>query len=89
MKIEIEQPEQLELEEEGVFFWPVWEHEEDRFEWYYGKTEICYIIEGEATIVSEFETITIKAGDFVTFPAGLECVWNIHSFIRKHYSYKQ
>lgn len=88
MKIDIEQPEQEELEEEGVFSWPTWEHEEDKFEWYYDKTEKCYILEGEATIVSEFESKTIKAGDFVTFPTGLECVWDIHSFIRKHYTFE-
>ncbi len=86
MKIEVEQLENEELEELGVENWPVWEHDEDKFEWFYDKTEQCYIVEGEATIVSEFESITIKAGDFVTFPAGLECIWDIDSAIKKHYT---
>jgi len=88
MKIDVEQPELEELEEEGVFSWPVWEHDEDKFEWFYDKTEKCYILEGEATIISEFESKTIKAGDFVTFPSGLECVWDIHLAIRKHYAFE-
>ena len=85
MKIEVDQLDNDELKELGVESWPVWEHEEEKFEWFYDKTERCYIISGEATIVSEFETITIKPGDFVTFPAGLECIWDIDTTIRKHY----
>lgn len=88
MKIEIDQPEQEELDEMGVYSWPIWEHDEDKFEWYYDKTETCLIVAGEATIVSEFESITIKPGDFVTFPAGLECIWDIDSAIKKYYSFE-
>lgn len=88
MKIEVEQYSHEELEEEGVFDWPVWEHDEDKFDWYYDQTELCYILEGEVTITSEFESVTIKAGDFVTFPKGLECIWDIHSAVKKHYSFE-
>ncbi len=88
MRIEIEQPEQEELEEAGVFSWPVWEHDEDKIEWYYEKTEHCYIIEGSATVISEFDSITVKPGDYLIFPAGLECVWDILSKIRKHYTFE-
>ena len=88
MKIEVDRPEQDELEEAGVFDWPIWEHDEDKFDWYYDQTETCYIIAGEATVTTEFESVTIEAGDFVTFPKGLECVWDIHYAIQKHYSYE-
>lgn len=88
MKIEVTQYTQEELEEEGVFGWPVWEHDEEKFDWYYDQTELCYIIEGEVTVTTEFESITIKAGDFVTFPKGLDCVWDIHYAIKKHYSFE-
>ncbi len=88
MKIEVTQYEEEELEQEGVFDWPIWERDEEKFEWYYDKTELCYIIEGEVDITTEFETITIKAGDFVTFPKGLECVWDIQSAVKKHYSFE-
>ncbi len=86
MRIEVDQPDQEELEEMDVFSWPVWEHDEDKFDWYYDKTEKCLILEGEATIISEFDNLTIKPGDFVIFPAGLECVWDVHTYIRKHYT---
>lgn len=86
MKIEITQYSTEELEEEHVFDWPVWERDEEKFEWYYDRDEQCYVLEGEATITTEFESVTIKAGDFVSFPKGLECVWDIHSPLKKHYS---
>jgi hypothetical protein len=85
MKIEVDRLDLDELKELGVETWPVWEHDTEKFEWFYDKTERCYIVSGEATIVSEFETLTIKPGDFVTFPAGLECIWDIDIAIRKHY----
>ena len=88
MKVEIEQYSQEELEQEGVFDWPVWEHDEDKFEWFYDRTELCYILEGEAVVTTEFEAYTIKAGDFVMFPKGLECVWDIQSAIKKHYTFE-
>ncbi|GAB1451987.1 hypothetical protein MASR2M47_20430 [Draconibacterium sp.] len=85
MKIEVDQLDLDELKELGVKSWPIMEYDEEKFELYYDKTEQCYIISGEATIVSEFETITVKPGDFVTLPAGIECVWDVDSAIRKHY----
>ena len=88
MKIEVERPEQDELEEAGVFDWPIWEHDEDKFDWYYDQTELCYILAGEVTVTTEFESVTVQAGDFVTFPKGLDCVWDIHSAIKKHYSFE-
>lgn len=88
MRINVKQLELEVLEEMGTFSWPTWEHDEDKFEWYYDKTELCLIIAGKATITSEFESITIQSGDFVEFPAGLECVWDIHSEIKKHYTFE-
>ncbi len=88
MRVEVEQLDLDELEELGVYSWPVWKHEEDKFDWYYDQTEKCLIINGNATITTEFESIDIKTGDFVIFPKGLECVWDIHSAISKHYEFE-
>ncbi len=88
MRIIIDQLDREELLEMDVFSWPTWEHDEEKFEWYYDKTEHCLIIAGEATITTEFESVTIKPGDFVTFPAGLECVWDIQYAIKKHYTFE-
>jgi uncharacterized cupin superfamily protein len=85
MKIEVDQLDLDDLKELGVKSWPVMEYDEEKFEVFYDKTEQCYIVAGEATIVSEFESITVKPGDFITFPAGIECVWDVDSAITKHY----
>ncbi|AGP40227.1 hypothetical protein SCE1572_40435 [Sorangium cellulosum So0157-2] len=29
----------------------------------------------------------IQAGDLVTFPAGLNCTWEVRSPVRKHYRF--
>jgi uncharacterized protein len=87
MNILIEQLDDEQLKELGVFRWPVWEKEESKFDWYYDSQERCYILEGSVDIITEFEQITLHPGDFVTFPKGLECVWDINSTIRKHYSF--
>jgi len=87
VKIKIEQLEVSQLEEIGVFDWPIWEKDESKFDWYYDSQEKCFILEGEVDVITEFEQITIKAGDFVIFPKGLECVWDINSAIKKHYSF--
>jgi uncharacterized protein len=85
VRIKVEQLDDSQLNEMGVFQWPVWEKDESKFEWYYDTQERCYILEGEVDVITEFENITLKAGDFVTFPKGLECVWDINAAIKKHY----
>ena len=85
MKIEVDQLDLEDIKELGVKSWPTMEYDEEKFEVFYDKTEQCYIVSGEATIVSEFESITVKPGDFLTFPAGLECVWDVDSRIKKYF----
>ncbi len=33
------------------------------------------------------EPVRFGEGDLVTFPAGLSCTWEIHSPVRKHYTF--
>jgi uncharacterized cupin superfamily protein len=35
------------------------------------------------------KSVEIKAGDLVTFPKGLSCVWDIKEPIRKHYTFPE
>ncbi|MCK5706771.1 MAG: cupin domain-containing protein [Candidatus Aureabacteria bacterium] len=87
-EIKIEKKSDSELNEMGVFSWPVWEKETSRFDWHYDSDEACYILEGEVTVIpKEGKEAVISAGDFVTFPKGMDCVWNIKKDIRKHYSF--
>lgn len=81
-------PSEQELVELEVFDWPIWEKEVSNFPWSYDIQETCYILEGEVTVTPENgEPVLIKAGDLVTFEAGLNCTWEIHQPIRKHYQF--
>lgn len=68
--------------------WPIWEKEVSRFDWVYEGDEECLILEGEFSVETADEVYHIKAGDFVTFPDGLKCVWDIKVPVRKHYNFK-
>lgn len=89
MKIKVTRPERATLEEEGVATWPVWEKEVSRFDWHYDDTEECYLLEGRVVVETEDgEKTAFGAGDFVTFPRGLSCVWDIREPVRKHYRFR-
>jgi len=82
------QPAESKLIEMEVFDWPIWEKEASTFPWTYDMQEICYILEGEVTVTPENgEPVTFKAGDLVTFEQGLNCTWEIHQAVRKHYQF--
>ncbi|MCK4338396.1 MAG: cupin domain-containing protein [Candidatus Cloacimonetes bacterium] len=89
MKITIENLSKEELENRGIFSWSIWEKEISRFDWSYDTIEQCYILEGKVIIETEDgEKVEIGKGNFVTFPKGLSCVWDIKEPIRKHYNFK-
>ncbi len=71
--------------EKGYFDWPTWERGVSRFAWHYDSVETCYLTQGKAVIETEDGNVEIEAGDFVTFPAGLDCVWDIREPVGKHY----
>ena len=75
------------LEDRGVFDWPIWRKGVSRFDWSYDTQEQCYFLEGRVTIETPDGKVEIKKGDFVTFPQGLKCVWNIHEPVKKHYNF--
>ena len=87
MKITIEKLTEAEISDRGIKSWPVWEKEVSRFPWTYDAVEQCYILEGKVSVETAAETVTIQAGDFVTFPKGLDCTWDIKEDIRKHYNF--
>jgi len=77
-----------ELQNRGVFGWGIWEKEVSEFPWTYDSEEICYLLEGEVEVTPDGgEPVKIKAGDFVTFPAGMSCNWKISSPIKKHFNF--
>ena len=89
MKIEIRKPKMEDIEKEGVMSWPIWEKEISRFDWHYDETEECYLLEGKAVVeTSDGEKVQFSKGDFVTFPKGLSCVWEIKEPVKKHYNFR-
>ena len=89
MKIDITKPNIEDMKKEGVMSWPIWQKEVSRFDWHYDETEECYLLEGKVVVETEDgEKVEFGKGDFVTFPRGLSCVWNIKEPVKKHYNFK-
>lgn len=87
-KIEVTRPDRQKLEADGVFSWPIWEKEASSFPWSYADKESCYILAGQVTVTPNGgEPVSFGAGDFVVFPAGMNCTWDIHQDVRKHYKF--
>lgn len=77
------------LDAMNVDSWPIWTKEVSKFDWSYDQTEVCYILAGEVFVTpTGSEPVHIQEGDLVNFPAGMSCVWDIKSPIRKHYLFK-
>lgn len=87
-QIRIEKPDGKRLEELAVDTWPIWQKEASRFDWSYDEKETCYILQGKAKVKPEKgEAVEFGRGDLVTFPKGLNCVWEITEDIKKHYKF--
>ena len=76
-----------EIENMGIINWPIWTSEVSEFPWKYDVEESCLILEGEVYVTAGSESVEIKSGDFVIFPKGLACVWQVTKPIRKHYQF--
>ncbi|MFP3929097.1 MAG: cupin domain-containing protein [Desulfobacteraceae bacterium] len=88
--IEIQRPTQDDLDKRNVKTWPVWEKEVSRFDWHYNETEECYLLEGRVVVETEDgESVEFGKGDFVTFPKGLSCVWDVKEPVKKHYNFRE
>ena len=86
MEIIIKEP--TEAEKNNMRTKPVWECEVSEFDWYYDSSETCLIIEGEVTVKYDGGSVSFGAGDYVTFPKGLSCVWKVTKPVKKHYVFK-
>ncbi|MDH7503225.1 MAG: cupin domain-containing protein [Verrucomicrobiia bacterium] len=87
MKIEVRKPTQQELNSLGVSSWPIWTCGVSTFDWHYGETETCYLLEGKVTVEAEGKSVSFGKGDLVVFPQGLSCVWKVAEPVRKHYRF--
>jgi uncharacterized cupin superfamily protein len=89
MEIKVQKLGQEQLKQMGVFDWPVWKKEKLSFPWSYDCIEECYFLEGDVTVEPKGgNAVSFGKGDFVTFPKGMDCTWNIKSPVKKHYNFK-
>ncbi len=89
MKIKVEKLTDEQIEKRGIKSWPIWEKEVSRFDWYYDSIEECLLLEGKVVVeTADGEKVEFEKGDFVTFPKGLSCVWDIKETVKKHYNFK-
>ena len=84
MKIEVIKNKNIENYKK----WSIWTCESSQFDWEYDQEEHCYIIEGRVRVVGLENTVNIEPGDYVVFPKGLKCNWNISKPIKKYYIFK-
>jgi uncharacterized cupin superfamily protein len=79
-------PAEQRLQELGVRSWAIWTKEVSSFPWHYDEQETCYFLEGSVVVTPENgEPVQIGKGDLVTFPEGMDCVWEIKEPVCKHY----
>lgn len=87
MKIEVQKLSDTEIESRGIREWPIWTKEKSTFDWYYDEREQCLFLEGDVIVKTGDGEVRIGKGDFVTFPQGLKCVWEVKEPVRKHYNF--
>lgn len=85
--IRVEQPTSQKLEALRISTWPIWTKEPSIFDWHYDEQEMCYFLEGQVTVKTKDAEVSLKKGDFVTFPKGLDCTWHVKQAVRKHYRF--
>jgi uncharacterized protein len=75
------------LEKKGVFDWGTWGCGVSTFPWTYGESESCYLLAGKVTVTPSDgrKPASFGKGDFVTFPAGMSCTWEVTEPVKKHF----
>jgi len=88
MKMEITVRKPTDMEISGMKTKPVWTCGISEFDWYYDSEEVCLVIEGEVTVKYGSNSVSFAAGDYVVFPQGLSCVWQVKKPVKKHYFFR-
>jgi len=85
----ISQPDKDYLESKGVFAWGTWGCDVSKFPWTYDSSESCYLLAGQVTVTPTDgrNPATFGKGDFVTFPAGMSCTWDVSEAVQKHFMF--
>lgn len=85
----VSQPDQAFLDKKGVFNWGTWGCGVSKFPWTYDSAESCYLLSGQVTVTPSDgrKPATFGKGDFVTFPAGMSCTWDVSEAVQKHFMF--
>ena len=70
--------------------WGTWSCGVKFFPWSYSEDETACLLEGEVIVTPDDKSlpaVTCKAGDFVKFPSGMSCTWDVKAPINKHYKF--
>ncbi|PSC75663.1 enzyme of the cupin superfamily isoform B [Micractinium conductrix] len=82
-------PSEEQLKSLGVHSWPTWGCEASKFSWSYDSSETAYMLKGRVIVTPDGgEPVEVKAGDLVTFPAGMSCTWDVREAVHKHYNFE-
>lgn len=87
MQIQIKQLSETEIQQKEIKSWPIWTCGISEFDWEYSEQESCLLLEGQVEVTTDSETVRFSAGDFVVFPKGLQCKWNVIQAVKKHYKF--
>lgn len=85
MKIEVRKP--TNEEKEAISQEGIWTSEVKTFPWHYDDKETCLILEGEVTVKTADQEVSFGPGDYVVFPKGLDCTWEVKKPVKKHYKF--
>ena len=67
--------------------WPTWSCGVSTFDWHYDDQETCLVLEGQVTVTAGDQKVSFGPGDWVVFPEGMDCVWDVTAPVRKHYRF--
>ena len=87
MQIQIKHLSETEIQEKRIKSWPIWTCGISEFDWEYSEQESCLFLEGQVEVTTASETVRFSTGDFVVFPKGLQCKWNVIQAVTKHYKF--
>lgn len=85
----VRNPDDEFLQKKGVFNWGTWGCGVSKFPWTYDENESCYLLAGQVTVTPTDgrKPVTFGKGDFVTFPAGMSCTWDVSEAVQKHFMF--
>ena len=86
MSIIVRKP--TETEKNEMQSYSKWGCDISEFDWYYDSEEVCLLIEGEVIVEYDGGSVSFGAGDYVTFPKGLSCVWKVTKPVKKYYFFR-